>query len=240
MIREVRQGFKCIFFRIRPVTRPYDRFDTVAIEHIDDGSGYCNIRLAIEFYAVITAAKHHRRKARFFHRLRYGIVMRIVVIIRTIEFRVIPSYAVKYRRAYYRIVEVENVVLVRINFTVNLRCGRNGETADFFRRKIDCGVKRSGNRFRFYRALTIDSRNIVDGIRSVIRFARIADVLVKCVNVFRLYCACMIICVNRFLRNVINRTCIVIHCVGKIACQNIFAIQFYVGNTYKLTGEVVR
>ena len=152
----------------------------------------------------------------------------------------IPRHVIKHGRAFYRIIEVEDVVFICINFTVNLRCGRNGKTADFFRRKIDYRIKRSGYRFRFYRALTIDSRNIVDGIRSVIRFARIADVLVKCVNVFRLYCACMIICVNRFLRNVINRTCVVIHCVGKIACQNIFAVQFYVGNTYKLTGEVVR
>ena len=81
MIREVRQGFKCIFFRIRPVTRPYDRLDTVAIEHIDDGSGYCNIRLAVEFYAVITTAKHHRCEACFLHHLRHCIVMRIVIII---------------------------------------------------------------------------------------------------------------------------------------------------------------
>ena len=166
--------------------------------------------------------------------------MRIVVIIRTIEFRVIPSYAVKYRRAYYRIIEVEHVVLICINFTVNLRCGRNGETADFFRRKIDCGVKWSGNRFRFYRALTIDSRNIVDGIRSIVRFAFTFYLVVKSVDVFRLHSTCIIVCVNCLLRNVINRTRVVIHFIGKITCQNVFAVQLYVRNTDKLTGEVVR
>ena len=152
----------------------------------------------------------------------------------------IPRHVIKHGRAFYRIIEVEDVVLICINFTVNLRCGRNGKTADFLCRKIDYRIKRSGYRFCFYRTLTIDGRNIVDGIRSVIRFARIADVLVKCVDIFLLYCACMVVCVNCLLRNEINRTRVVIHCVGKIACQNIFAIQFYVGNTYKLTGEVVR
>ena len=239
-IREIGQRLKRVFLRVRPVPRPYNRFYTVAIEHIDDILRNGDILCTGKLDAVRTTTKQYRRKACVLHCLRNRVIMRVIIVIGRVQFGMIPSHSIVYGRTLYRVIEIENVVFVRVNPARNLRRRSNLETADFFRRKVNFAVQRRNHRFRFHRTLTVNCRYVVYCIFSIIGCPQFIYIRGECVDIFFLYRACVVFTFNCLLRNVIDRTRVVFNIVRIVARHRILRTEFYVRKTNEFTRKIVR